>query len=55
MMHDLTFILQHLNIVTLESLMMTPFDFQMRVMLTPYTIQLKEALQLLSTVSTVLT
>ena len=40
MMHILTFILQHLNTVTLLSLMMTPYQCQVRVMLTPYIIQL---------------
>ena len=40
MMLILTVLLQHLNIVTLYSLMMTPYHSQVRIMLTPYIIQL---------------
>ena len=46
MMHVLTFILQHVNILTIYCLMMTPYDSQMRVMLTFYITQLYEALGL---------
>ena len=43
-MHVLTFLLQHLNIMTLQSLMMTPYTSQVRVMLTTYIIRLQESL-----------
>ena len=44
MMHVLTFTLQDVNNMTPQSLMMTPYNSQVRVMLTPYTIHLLEAL-----------
>ena len=40
MMHVLTFILQHMNTLTLENLTMTPYNSEVRVVLTPYIIQL---------------
>ena len=43
-MQVLALILKHVNIMTLVSLMMTPYNSQVRVMRTPYTIQLLEAL-----------
>ena len=43
-MHVLTFILQHVNSVTLSGLTMTPYHSQARVMLTLNIIQLLEAL-----------
>ena len=46
MMHVLIFIMQQVNNITLESLQTTPYNSQVRVMLTPYIIQLSEALQM---------